>query len=202
MKRITVLSTLLLLAVSAQAGLYRWVDEAGNVHFSDKVPAAASKKSHAKLNKDGIVKKKVDPESLQDEKDQLALREKERAEKERLREIERKAIAKVQRRNDYLLSTYENKDELIKSFESKIKMIEGNSKILTAQNKVLNKRIEKLKAKKPTTEAKAKSVENKIVNLNSTIKQYEKALLENDQQIEKLTEDYAADLKLYSELTQ
>lgn len=201
MKRITVLSTLLVLAVSAHAGLYRWVDEAGNVHFSDKVPVAASKKAHSKLNKDGIVKKTVDPESIQSEKDHLALIEKEREKQEYLRELERKAIAKVQRRNDYLLSTYENKEELIRSFESKIKMIEGNSKILTAQNKVLNKRIDKLKTHKPATEVKAKSVENKIVNLNLTIKQYEKALLENEQQIEKLTHDYAADLKLYTELT-
>ena len=51
MKKILVVSIGLIMAVSAQAGLYRWVDDAGNVHFSDKVPAAASKKSHTKFNK-------------------------------------------------------------------------------------------------------------------------------------------------------
>lgn len=193
---------LLVHSFTVHAGLYRWVDDAGNVHFSDKVPAAASKKAHAKLNKAGVVKKKVDPESLQAEKDQLALIEKERLEQERLKEIERKKVAKVMKRDNYLLSTYENKSELIRSFESKIQMVEGNSKIIESQNKILTKKLVNLQSKTPQTEHAKKAIEAKIVDLNVTLQQYKKALLENEKQIEQLSKNYSSDLKRYTEISQ
>jgi hypothetical protein len=205
MKRIVVLSSTLLLVLTAQAGLYRWVDDAGNVHFSDKVPAAASQKGHAKLNKKtGTVTKKVDPESIQSEKETLALAEKEKQQREEIRRIKQEALDVIQKRDDYLLSTYENEDEIKRSFESKIKMIEGNTKILKAQNSILNKRVIKLeeKATNTTHEDMLKSIATKIVNINKTIEQYQQALTENNKQIIKLSENYKTDLERFIELTQ
>lgn len=204
MKRIVVLSSTLLLVLTAQAGLYRWVDDAGNVHFSDKVPAAASKKGHAKLNKTGAVTKKVDPESIQKEKDTLALAEKEQQQREEIRRIKQEALDVIQKRDDYLLSTYEDKEEIKKSFESKMKMIKGNTKILKAQNNILNKKIVKLeeKASNTTHDDTLKSIATKIVNIHKSIEQYQQALTENEKQIIKLSENYKTDLERFIELTQ
>lgn len=204
MKKIAVVSIGLIMAFSAQAGLYRWVDDAGNVHFSDKVPAAASKKSHAKLNKSGDVTHKVDPESKQEKLDlkNAQLREKEQLAE--LLEIKAEAQALIQKRDDNLLSTYENEKELVKFFETKIKMVEGNSKILEAQQVVLKKKIVKLeeKAVNTTHEASMKSMAKKIVNINKTLEQYNQALEENNKQMLKLSDNYQNDLARYKELTQ
>ncbi len=203
MKKIVVLGSVLLITLSVQAGLYRWVDDAGNVHFSDKVPAAASKKSHSELNKTGNVTKTVDPSSLQTEKELEEIAARERAKKEEAQRIKQEAQEIISRRDDYLLATYENEDELRHSFESKIKMLKGNSKILEAQNVVLNKKIAKLEKQVTTVTHKEtlNKLAGKIVNINKTIIQYKQALKENETQISKLNADYKTDLDRFLELT-
>jgi len=203
MKKLLVVSIGLAMAVSAHAGLYRWVDDAGNVHFSDKVPAAASKKSHTKLNKSGDVTGQVDPSSKQKELDLIKAKEKE---KEILAEIRRKKAAKeaiIQKRDDDLLSTYADETELVTYFESKLKMVEGNTKILEAQKNVLKKRIVKLETKATATkhEKALKNIAKKLVDINSTLEQYDKALDENDKQILQLSKNYKTDLARFKELT-
>ena len=203
MKKIVVLGSVLLIALSAQAGLYRWVDDAGNVHFSDKVPASASNKSHSELNKTGDVTKTFDPSSIQNEKELEEIAAREKAKKEEIKRIKQEALDIVYKRDDYLLATYENEDELKNSFESKIRMLEGNSRILEAQNNVLNKKIVKLEERVTTVTHKdtLNTLAGKIVNINKTIIQYKKALEENNTQIAKLNADYKTDLNRFLELT-
>ena len=47
-----------------------------------------------------------------------------------------------------------------------------------------------------------KSIAKKIVNLNSTLEQYDKALDENDKQIIQLSNNYQNNLTRFKELTQ
>ncbi len=204
MKKIFVVSIGLVMAVSAHAGLYRWVDDAGNVHFSDKVPAAASKKSHTKLSKSGDVTGEVDPESKQKALDMKKAREEEREQLAKIQRIKAAEMAVIQQKDDNLLSTYADENELVRYFESKLKMVEGNTKILEAQKGVLKKKIVKLEEKAATTkqENSLKSIAKKIVNINNTIEQYEKALDENDRQIIQLSKNYKTDLARFKELTE
>ena len=203
MKKLLVISIALVLASTAQAGLYRWVDDNGKVHFSDKVPAAASKKSHTKLNKLGAVTGQVDPELKQKRLDIKKAAKHEREQKAEIYRLKAEAQAIIQREDDNLLATYENENELIRYFESRIKMVEGNSKILEAQNRVLVKKVTKLELKSTNAvEVKAiDSISKKIVNINKTLQQYKQALTENENQVASLTEEYQVDLARYKELT-
>ena len=204
MKKILALGVVLLMASSAQAGMYRWVDENGKVHFSDKVPASASKKAHTKLNKSGDITSQVDPEEKQKALEIIAAIKKEKEELAEIRRIKAEANAVVQKRDDNLLSTYENEGELVRFYMTKIKMVEGNTKILEAQNNVLMKKIVKLEDKASTTEhdETLKNIAKKIVNIKKTLDQYKKALDENDMQIIQLSSSYKANLSRYKELTQ
>jgi len=203
MKKIVVVSLGLMMAVSAQAGLYRWVDDAGNVHFSDKVPAAASKKSHTKMNKSGSVTGQVDPESKQKKLDLEEAAQREKEQLAEMQQIKAEAQAEIQKRDDNLLSTYADEEELINFFESKIKMVQGNTKILEAQQNVLKKKIVKLETKASNTkhEAALKQIATKIVNINKTLDQYEQAVVENDKQMIQLDDNYQNNLTRYKELT-
>ena len=203
MKKILVVGIALLIASSAQAGLYRWVDDNGKIHFSDKVPAAASKKSHTKLSKSGDITGQIDPAAKQRKLDLRKARKKEKAELAELRRISYEAQAEIQERDHNLLSTYENEGELVRFFATKIKMVEGNSKILEAQNGVLNRKVVRLEAKATQTEddPTLKHIAKKIVNINKTIGQYKQALLENEKQLLKLTKNYQTDLARFKELT-
>ena len=200
MKKILIIASTSLLFVSslAQAGLYRWVDEKGEVHFSDKVPVAASRKAVSEMGKRGGVKNTVDPEAvalakLKREKNAEAL-----AEEEALKLAEQKKIAELKKRDDYLLSTYENKQEIVKSFKTKIKLLKGNAAILKAQNIVLEKKLNKLLSTKATIKNQAK----KIVNITKTIEQYKKALQQNEEERLNISKNFQSDIKRYNELTQ
>ena len=200
MKKILIIASTSLLFVSslAQAGLYRWVDEKGEVHFSDKVPAAASRKVVSEMGKRGGVKNTVDPEAvalakLKREKNAEAL-----AEEEALKLAEQKKIAELKKHDDYLLSTYENKQEIVKSFKTKIKLLKGNAAILKAQNVVLEKKLNKLLTSKSTIKNQAK----KIVNITKTIEQYKKALQQNEEERLNISKNFQSDIKRYNELTQ
>jgi len=204
MKKLVLLGTIALFAFSTQAGLYRWIDEAGNVHFSDKVPASASQKAHSKLNKSGTVTKSIDPQSEINKSNELALK-KEQIQKENLLiEIKQEALLVVKKRDDGLLSTYENKEELTHSFNSKVQLLHGSAKIIEAQNVVLSKKIDRLKRQKSSLKAKnrIKSIDVKIVDINATIDQYKLALIENNQQVLMLTANYEKDLARYIQLTE
>jgi len=203
MKKLLAISIALVIASSAQAGLYRWVDDNGKVHFSDKVPAAASKKSHTKLNKSGDITGQVDPEAKQKKLDLIEAKKKEKEQLAKIRRMKAEAQAEIQQRDDNLLSTYENEEELVRFFMSKIKMVEGHSKILEAQNEVLNKKVVRLETEASTTEhdPTLKNIAKKIVNINNTLGQYQQALDENDKQLLQLTKNYKTDLARYKELT-
>ena len=148
MRNLAVLGISILLISSANAGMYRWVDDAGEVHFSDKVPVAASKKTHSVIDKRGLTQKVIDPEAVQkkvevekailikaEEKKQIAL------EKQLNNE-------ESQKRDKQLLLTYDNKDELSQYFEKKIRLVKGNSDIYVAHNARLVKKVRSLEEKK------------------------------------------------------
>ncbi len=189
---------------TAYSGLYRWVDESGEVHFSDKVPASATKKGHAELDSRGVTRKVVNPEEIKKAREEKALLLASKIEQQRLEQIQHKEHEKIKRRDNYLLTTYEDENDLIHYFENKINLIIGNSKILKAQRNKLTKKVVKLEKKKSVSTHKAtvNSLQTKIIDINATIKQYEKALQDNEKEMAKLTKNYRADLQRFIELTQ
>ncbi len=67
------LIALTLLTGTSEARLYRWVDEAGAVHYTDTLPPAQVERGHAEMNERGLVVDKTDraktPEELQREEE-------------------------------------------------------------------------------------------------------------------------------------
>ena len=201
----TIIAGLLLFASStAYSGLYRWVDASGEVHFSDKVPTSASKKGHSELDSRGVTRKVVNPDEIKKAREEKELLIAAKEEQQRLEQIQYQKHEKIKKRDNYLLTTFEDENDLIHYFENKINLIIGNSKILKAQRNKLTKKVVKLEKKKSVTKHKAtiKVLQTKIVDINATIKQYEKALQDNDKEMSKLSKNYQADLKRFIELTQ
>ncbi len=198
-------ASLLLLSSFAQAGLYRWVDDAGEVHFSDKVPVAASRKAVTQMNKNGVVQKTVDPEAEALAKLEYEANAAERERLEALESIELEKSAILKKRDDFLLSTYENKSEITKSFISKIKLMKGNATILDTQTQVLEKRLSAVEKQYSSAsrsdDARKDSLQNKMINITDTIGQYKKALMQNEEERIVLSKIYKVDLNRYIELT-
>jgi len=207
MNKIVLLASFLLLSSVSHAGLYRWVDDTGKVHYSDKVPVAASKKTHSELSESGVVKKTVDPQAEKElasekKRNKKLLAQEELKQQETLLQ-QQEAIKRKEKRDKYLLTTYEDKDELIHFFENKIKLIEDNTNIFKTQSQVLAKKLKKLKVRKARVKSRkvAESIGRKIVKIRKNIELYKKAMLENKQELIVISKNYKYDYQRFIELT-
>ncbi len=99
------LAALILSANAARAATYKWVDDQGVVHYTDKMPPEAINKGSIELNKQGVAIKKNDP-ALTPE--QRRARE---AEEERARQVA-KAREEIQRKDRALLQSYTTESEI------------------------------------------------------------------------------------------
>ena len=102
----------------AQAGLYRWVDEYGDVHYGDKVPAKYLKKEHEELNEHGTLVKKHDRAMTAEER---AAKQREEEERKRI-ENERRAQAL---RDRVLTDTYTTERDLIAARDARLDAIDS-----------------------------------------------------------------------------
>ena len=103
---------LLLLALAytasrdARAVTYKWVDDKGIVHYSDKMPADAVNRGHIELDKQGVLIKKTDAALSADEVRKRAAD----AERQRQEAKEREVLA---RRDRALLASYTREEDLV-----------------------------------------------------------------------------------------
>ena len=107
-----------LFVASAQAGLYRWVDENGAVHYGDKVPAKYLKQEHDELNEQGTTVKKHDRAMTAAEK---AEKKREEAKRKRL-ENEKRAQAL---RDRVLTDTYTTERDLVAARDARLDAIDS-----------------------------------------------------------------------------
>ena len=89
----------------ARAATYKWVDEKGVVHYTDKMPPEAVNKGNVELNKQGVPIKKTDPAPTRG----AAPREGAEAERQKASAKER---TNSRRRDRALLSTYTSESEI------------------------------------------------------------------------------------------
>jgi len=103
---------------SAQAKMYKWVDDEGQMHFSDKIPPKYLVKEHDELNEQGI----------QVEHKAAAKTAAEKAEEKRLKREQRKAELiekKKQQRDRVLLDTYTTERDLIVARDSRLDAVDS-----------------------------------------------------------------------------
>jgi len=100
-------------AFSAQAKMYKWVDDEGQMHFGDKIPPKYLVKAHDEFNEHGVkVKHKAAVKTPA-----------EKAEERRLKSEQRKAALiekKKKQRDRVLLDTYTTERDLIVARDSRL----------------------------------------------------------------------------------
>ena len=105
-------------ALGSGKRMYRWVDEQGNVHYSDQVPADQARPAKSILNERGMTVDHIQaaktPAQLAEEKRQKQLeQERERQEKEQLSY------------DRMLMNTFHNEADIVHARDSKIAALEN-----------------------------------------------------------------------------
>lgn len=109
-------------AFSAQAAMYKWVDENGHIHFSDSIPLKYISRAHKELNHQGIVIKQKDAAKTPEQK----------AEDKRLAN-ERRRLAllekKKKQRDRVLLDTYTTERDLIVARDARLDAVDAQIRL-------------------------------------------------------------------------
>ena len=199
MNKLIYLILLSSMVLPTHADLYRWVDDSGKVHYSDKVPQAMSQKGHSILNENGTKKEEVISAKKRKEinlaKSLMKSKEVELKEK-----AKKQALADL--RDTKLLSMYTTTDELKKVYASKFEMTDESISLLKVRHKFQTIKLDKLerqfeRMKNPQSkEVMGKNIDTLLDNL----KIYQQAITENYVEKEKLKKEYKENLERFSEL--
>ncbi|MEM7563635.1 MAG: DUF4124 domain-containing protein [Pseudomonadota bacterium] len=104
------------------AALYKWVDENGQIRYSDRLPANQAKKKHQQLNSQGVVLSTTE-EAKSDEERALEAETKKKLAEQQAREAE---IKKIQDEKDrVLLLTFSSEEELGLARDNRIDVLDS-----------------------------------------------------------------------------
>jgi hypothetical protein len=191
----------LLPATALATTLYKWTDENGVVHYSDKLPPDNSKQKHEELNQRGITTREV--ERAKTEQEILEEKAAEEAEKEEKRRIAEQQ-ARERMRDKILLDTFTTerdllltRDDRLNAVDSLINLTEANNQRLQTQRDELETRINAIKnANREVPENTLKQQEN----LNEQYQSNLGFIATKQQEREAITRQFEADLQRYREL--
>jgi len=119
------------------AQLYRWVDEGGEVHYSDRVPPEEVKLDREVLNKYGVTVKVLSHELSQQE---LVVQQRQRA----IEAAEQKRIRDANQRDIVLLNTYLSIDEIEALRNRRKELLDGQIRVTEVYLKTLGTKLTKL----------------------------------------------------------
>lgn len=200
MKRIALLPrfalfALLLLANGVQAGLYRWVDAAGAVHYSDVVPPSIEKQGHAQLNKQGMTIQTFPAAPTEAE---IAAGKRH----ETLAKLRDALDNKQQEQDNHLLANYADVAELEAVFQSKLAVLDKNTESIAERRQSLETKLAAVREQASKVEelAQREKLNGYIRDAEETLAAYDHALQENQTEQDRLRQRYEKDRERLSKL--
>ena len=194
---------LCLCASPASAGtLYKWIDEDGQIRYSDRLPASQVKKKHQQLNNQGMVLNTKEAAKTEAELAAEAAA-KRKQEEEQAVEAQRKALQ--DQKDQVLLLTFSNEEEIDLARADRIEVLNS---VIQLINKSLHTTQEKLSRLQASAEENYLSKGNEVPGgLAQKIEHFTRKIELRQAQLdlkmrekERINEQYEADLARYRHL--
>ncbi len=184
------------LSLSAEAKLYKWVDDQGRTHYGEVIPPEYADKERDSLRKSGLLEKrpeKVDPDSI---------RAKEEAEQKR--KIDSRALVEQQRRDSALLNTYSNENEIDLALERSLvpinARIEGNKMLLLSSQETLTGHKKEVETRTKQGQKIPKSLDNDIARTEARFAKYTTELNKSEKELVTVKMRFENEKVLYRKL--
>ena len=172
------------------ADLYRWTDDKGNVHYTDRVPPEYVQKGYRVINKQGLTVTTIAPQKVSEPEDK-------KAEAEKKEEMER---------DKRLLTIYSNADEITAARDRKIAEIKNSISLRRETLTLLEKQFRDQTREAGDYEKQGEPIPETLrSNINTTQKKidsYEEAIKQYQQQLVDTQKQYADELTRYKEIKQ
>ena len=193
--RACALAAALAFAPFAVAATYKWVDEKGEVHYTDRIPPEAVNKANVQLDKQGVAIKRTEPAMSPEQRQAKA--EKEALEKQLAKEREL-----VERRDRALLSTYTMESEIDLARKRALATIEQQVQSSAVYSAQLTKRKTELEQKKAALGDKPVPpvLERELTNINSELAKQADLVAARQKDVILVNARYDADTRRWREL--
>jgi uncharacterized protein YwqG len=180
-----------------RAKTFRWVDEKGQVHYSDSIPPQETDRAYSVINKEGITVNSVEQAKTKEQLEEDKRLQAQQAEQERL--------ARERANHDrILLDTYTKVSDLEETRDRYIATIEGLIDVSEHKLASLNQDLDKLNKAAANLERSGKAMPEEmhedIVNLQTQIERENNFILGQRAQQKELREKFAADIQRFQEL--
>lgn len=184
-----------LVASGVQAATYKWVDDKGVVHYTDKIPPEAINKGNVVLDKYGVPIKRNDPALTPEQRRKMAEEEARAEQLAKDREL-------VDRRDRALLATYTVEGEIDLARRRALSTIEQQIQSATAYTAQLTKRKAEVDQRKAALGDKAVPpvLEREIANIDAELTRQSELVTAKEREIVMVNARYDADKKRWREL--
>lgn len=196
-KSLFLIFSLLWMQIGA-ADLFRWVDENGDVHYGDQVPARDAEKGREILNNGGRVIDKVDRARTPEE---IAIYE----EEQRIAKINREREEKQQAHDRALLATFATVTDLENARDDRIDLLDLT--ITIATSRLIKQQTERTKLDKKRQKFIDKEapvpgwIEDNDKQFSVQIEVIEEYILDRELEKEKIRKKFEKDIHRFLELT-
>lgn len=179
----------------AHAATYKWVDDKGVVHYTDKIPPEAVDKGNVELDKQGVAIKKTDPALTPEQR-------KARVDEEARQQQLAKDRDLIERRDRALLATYTVESEIDLARKRALSTIDAQVQSSTAYSVTLTKRKTELEGKIAALGDKPVPVvqERELANISAELDKQVDLIAAKQKEIIAVNARYDADKKRWKEL--
>jgi len=195
--------TTLVIALIGQAGfahakkMYRWIDDNGNVFYSDQVPPQDVKHRRESLNKNARVLDVVEKQKTKEQRElskRLAL----------LRKQQQAIIDKQKGHDKVLLSTFRNADDMLLALKGQMLALDGKRKVVRSNLNRLEKQLLQKQKKAAQYEREGRRVPVKLLtDIEASKQQVENTYVEISIQFQKkkkTRENFERDIRRFTYL--
>ena len=190
----TALALALGFSAQAAANMYRYTDENGQIVISSTIPQEATKRGYDILSNNGRVIETIPPAPTEEE---IAARE---AEKQRQKEL-----AEQLEKDRALLKRFSHPDQAVKAMHRKIRELEGLIQLKRGNISVISSQLDSEQSRAANMERAGREIPEatleKIRRLESQIRDIEREITSQTQEIEELRKAFEADIERLEEVT-
>ena len=181
---------------SAQAKLYKWVDDKGITHYGEVIPPEYANKERDSINKSGLLDKR--PEKINYE----SVKAKEEADAKKKQD--NIAIVEQQRRDAALLNTYSNEKEIEQARERSMVLInarlDSNKMLLKSSQDSLDVLKKEFDNRTKTGKKIPVSLTNDIATAEERVLKMQAELEKNEQHLATVKARFDGETELYRKL--
>ena len=184
------------ISISAEAKLYKWIDDKGTTHYGEVIPPEYANKERDSLNKSGLIEKrteKADPASIQAKQDAEAKQK-----------IDNQAAMEQKRRDNALLNTYSNENEIDMARERSLVLIKARIESNQMLQKSSQTALVDLQKEADTRTKQGKkapqSLLNDIADREARVDKYNIEIRKNEEELNSVKSRFDNEKELYRKL--